>query len=192
MKRIKWLILYLAGAGLLLSACAGSQDGEVQRALDFRTSLLASEQCTYTADVTAEVGQRVYDFTLDCSYHPQDDHAELTVVAPDTIAGIAAAVEGETAQVSFEDTSLEFGTMAGGRIAPLQLPQLLGNAWTYGYVESQAKEQDGWLVTYRVGYGNDERLICTRFDEEMTPLQSEVYYDGSCVLTAEIKSYSVG
>ena len=59
-------------------------------------------------------------------------------------------------------------------------------------MESQAKEQDGWLVTYRVGYGNDERLICTRFDGEMTPLQSEVYYDGSCVLTAEIKSYSVG
>lgn len=176
---------------LLLAGCSTSQEDAVQEALNFRTSLLAADNCTFTADVTADYGERVGNFTLECTYSPSTNAAELTVTAPDFIAGISAAVDGEEADVTFEDVSLELGTLAGGQVAPLQLPQLLGDAWTYSYVESQSEEGDGFLVTYRSGYDQDELLVFTRFDSAMTPVQAEVYCDGVCVLTAALSEYVV-
>lgn len=175
---------------LVLAGCSASQDDAVQEALNFRTSLLAAESCTFSADVTADYGERVGNFNLDCTYAPATNEAELTVTAPEAIAGISASVDGEAADVTFEDVSLELGTLAGGQVAPLQLPQLLGDAWTYGYVESQSEEGDGYLVTYRCGYDQEERLVFTRFDSEMTPLQAEIYCDGVCVLTAALSGFA--
>lgn len=190
MGRMKTWLLPAVCLTLLLSGCQKTEESEVQKALDFRTALLAAPACAYAAEVTADFGDRVFEFGLDCSYNAQENSAALTVTSPELIAGIEAAVDGEQAQVTFEETSLELGTMAGGHVAPLQLPQLLGNAWAYGYVESQAAEGDGWLVTYRTGYGTEELLIYTRFDESLSPRQAEVYYDGACVLTAEIDSFA--
>lgn len=191
MTRIRRITLLAAALLLALTGCAGSEDGAVQEALNFRTSLLAADHCSFTADVTADYGERVGNFTLECTYSPAANGAELTVTAPDSIAGISAAVDGEEASVTFEDVSLELGTLAGGQVAPLQLPQLLGDAWTYSYVESQSEEGDGILVTYRSGYDDEELLVFTRFDSTMTPVQAEVYSDGVCVLTAALSDYAV-
>ena len=184
-------ITFLVGALLaVLAGCAGSEDGAVQEALDFRTTLLASDSCSFTADVTADYGERVANFTLECAYRPETNDADLTVTAPETIAGISATVDGEAANVTFEEVSLELGTLAGGQVAPLQVPQLLGDAWTYGYVESQSEEGDGYLVTYRSGYDSEELLVFTRFDSSMSPVQAEIYCDGVCVLTAALSDYT--
>ena len=191
MTRIGRTTLLAAALCLAVSGCAGSEDGAVQEALNFRTSLLAADHCTFTAEVTADYGERVGNFTLVCTYTPGTNGAELTVTAPESIAGITAAVDGEEANVTFEDVSLELGTLAGGQVAPLQLPQILGDAWTYSYVESQSEEGDGILVTYRCGYDEEELLVFTRFDTSMTPVQAEVYCDGICVLTAALSDYTV-
>ncbi len=180
----------LLAAGALLSGCSREARSEVQEALDFRTALLAAERCAFSADVSADFGERVCDFTLSCAYEPEADRAELTVSAPESIAGISAAVEGAEAQVSFDEVSLELGTTAGGHLAPLRLPQLLGSAWAYGYVEAQAKEGDGWLVSYRLG-SDEEALLCqTWFTAQMTPVAAEIYSEGLCVLRAELENFS--
>lgn len=188
MHRMKLIPVFLA-CFCTLTACSKSDD-EMQRALDFRTSLLSASSCTFTTEVTADFGQRVYEFTLDCAYHSEDNYADLRVTAPDTIAGIAASVDGEDAEVKFENVSLELGTMAGGHVAPMQLPQILGDAWTYGYVDSIGKAGDGYLVTYRTGYDSDELLIYTYFDTQMVPIRSEVYYEETCVLAADIENFA--
>lgn len=174
---------------MLLTGCGAEKGDPVQEALDFRTAVLAAETCSFQAEVSADFGDRVYEFALDCAYHPQENDAELTVTAPESLAGICATVDGETASVTYEDVSLELGTMAGGHVAPMQLPQLLGDAWAYGYIESQAREGDGFLLTYRTGYDQEELMVRTVLNGERTPVQAEVYYDGVCVLTAEISEY---
>lgn len=189
MRRIK-LIPALLLCVCLLTSCK-KNDGELQRALDFRTALLGAQSCTFSAEVTADFGDKVYDFALDCVYRPQENSAELTVTAPETIAGIQATVDGESAQVRFEDVSLQLGTLADGHVAPMRLPRLLGDAWAYGYIETLSNTNEGCLVTYRVGYDDDELLVYTYFDDAMTPLQAEVYRDGSCVLTAKTVNYSI-
>lgn len=163
----------------------------MQRALDFRAALLASESCSYSADVTADFGARVYQFSLSCTYHSQENNAALTVTAPETIAGIQAEIDGETAAVTFEDVALELGTMAGGHVAPMQLPQIIGEAWTYGYLETLSEVENGYLVTARTGYDEEELLIYTYYDLQMSPTRAEVFYDGDCVLSAAIENFSI-
>lgn len=181
----------IAAALLLLTGCHASEETAVQEALTFRTALLSAKSCGYTAEVTADLGERIYEFTMDCTYRPSDGAAELTVTEPETIAGISAAVDAESAAVSFDDLALDLGEPAGGRAAPLQLPRLLGEAWSTGYVESQAEDGDGWQVTYRIGYDAEELLVYTWLDAALSPTRAEVYEDGVLVLSAELSGFEI-
>ncbi len=175
---------------LLLSSCSGPQDA-VQEALDFRVRLLGAKECRFSADVTADFDERVCDFSLDCVYAPQENEASLTVTAPDSIAGITATVAGGEAEVSFDWLRLELGTLPGGGAVPLQLPRILGDAWAYGYVESEAEISGGRLVTWRAGSADDELLVYTWFDEQGVPTEAEVYAGTERVLSAQINAFSL-
>ncbi len=181
----------LLAAALSLAGCGGPDDA-VQRALDMRTDLLGAGSCTFSAEVSADLGDRVCAFTLDCAYSAPDDSATLTVTAPDTLAGIRASVTGEGARVAFEDTRLELGTPPGGGPAPLELPRILGGAWASGYIESESELPEGFLATYRTGYGEEELLVCTWFNEQGVPTEAEVYDGGTRVLSAELTGFSAG
>ena len=190
MRRLRSLLPWLTGACLLLSSCAATQDEPVQKALDFRVMLLGSAQCAYTAEVSADFGERIYEFTLECAYNPKEDTAELTVTEPEPIAGVRASTDGTDGMLEFEEVSLALGTVGDSRLAPMQLPQLLGDAWAYGYIESQTEAGDGCQVTYRTGYDEDELLVYTWFDADMAPVRAEIYCDELCVLSADIAAFS--
>ena len=84
----------------------------MQRALDFRTALLQSGGCAFTAEVTADYGEQVYRFTMDCTWSP-DGGAALTLTAPQTLEGIRAEVSADGARVVYEDTAVGFESLAG-------------------------------------------------------------------------------
>lgn len=189
MKSI-WKISTAAALCLTLTACGAGEEEPVQEALSFRTALLGAEQCSFTAQVTADYEDRSYTFGLDCVYSPREDRAEMTVTEPEAIAGITATADGESASVAFEGTALELGALANNNTAPLQLPQLLGQAWSSGYIVSQTKADEGFQVTYQVGYEPEELTVCTGFDEGQLPVWAEVYDDGYCILRAELSSFS--
>jgi len=173
----------------LLAAC-GKGDSSVQAAMDFRNTLTAASQCTFTADVTADCGGRVYAFTLDCVYYPETNRSAVRVSAPETIAGIAAETDGESGTVTFDGISLELGA-AEGNPSPMRLAQLLGEAWTRSYIDAQSREKDGYLVTYRTGYGDGELVNDTRFSSRMTPMYGEISVGGARVLTAELQNFKI-
>lgn len=179
------------GLCLMLTACGGEKSLLVQEALNFRTDLLAAEQCSFAAQVTADYGERTYTFGMDCTYEPRADRADMTVTEPESIAGIAASVEGESGTVSFDGTALELGTLAEGKTSPMALPQLLGQAWSSGYIVSQTAEDDGFLATYQVGYEEEQLTVYTSFDESGVPVWAEVYEDGVCVLQAELTDFGL-
>ncbi len=188
MSRRIWIIG--AAVALLLTGC-GSQESEVQEALDFRVGLLQATSCRFTAEASADFGERVFEFTADCVYTPQEGRAELVLTAPESVAGISASAQSDGAALSFDGLRLELGQLANGRIAPLQLPKLLGDAWGGGYIESEAELPDGYLVSYRSGYGDSELLIYTWFNEQLHPTEAEVYYADERVLHAGLSAFAV-
>lgn len=188
MKRIFCLCAVLC---LLLSGCAGQEaDRRMQEALDLRTDLMASEGCSFKASVSADYGERVYTFSLDCTYVPEQE-ARLTVTQPEEIAGISAAVSADGTVVTFDGVELAFGELANGRVAPMALPWLLGSAWSSGYISSAGADGETVLVTYLMGYGEDEVTVETWLDTTGVPVRCEVIHDGRRYLTVALEDFQL-
>ena len=186
MRRILWVLVLLC---LLFTAC-GSQkiDDRMQSAIDFRTTLMQNGGCSFMARVNADYGERVYEFTMQCQYFA-DREAHLTIIEPEMISGITAVVRQDGATVEFHDIELDFGTMANGRIAPMTLPWLLGKAWSSEYIQSAGKDGDGSLVTYLMGYADEELVVETWFGPEMVPLRCEISHGGVRYLTVTVSEF---
>lgn len=93
----------------------------MQSALDFRSDLMKQEHCSFTLDITADFGEKVYSFAGQCQYDMEQGGA-IALTAPENLAGISASVSLDGAKVEFEDVQLELGQMAEGHVSPMQLP----------------------------------------------------------------------
>lgn len=186
----KILSLLLAFALWLLCGCA-REDSEMQRALDFRTALLQSGGCAFTAEVTADYGEQVYRFTMDCTWSP-DGGAALTLTAPQTLEGIRAEVSADGARVVYEDTAVGFESLAGGRLAPMALPYLLGSGWYEGYISACGMENGLLRMTCLEGYEEEELAVDTWLDTQSgQPCRCEISYQGQTLLIAEISAFAM-
>lgn len=74
---------------LLLSLLTGCGGKEMSSRRWISEQAAECEQYSFTADLTANYDDRVYDFTLECVGTPSGDMS-MTVTAPDTISGISA------------------------------------------------------------------------------------------------------
>ena len=76
---------------LLLGGCGGRSQG-VSPAIAFRASLVQAGGCSFRAELTADYGDYVVPFALDCETEVNGP-THFTVAAPETLAGITAAVD---------------------------------------------------------------------------------------------------
>lgn len=182
LKKI-WILCCLV---LCLTAC-GEKNQPTQIALDFRTGLMEAGGCSFTAVVTADYGDKVYPFTLECSY--TGDSARLQVLEPESIAGIAATVSGDGAVLEFDGVELDFGKLANGFPSPVAIPWLLGQCWTGAYIAWAGSDGDLERITYLRGYNDQELAVDTWLDANRVPVYAEVAQDGVRCLTVEIKDF---
>ena len=125
MRRLrKKLTALLLALPALLCACAGkpAKQDLAQPALDFRQALLENG-CSFEAEITADFEDYVYSFTLSCE-EDSDDSMQMRILAPDTLAGITAQIEGERAKLVFGDTEAAFGTLPGSVFLRWQRPRI--------------------------------------------------------------------
>lgn len=185
------LIAILVLILLMFSSCTKEgQHSELQPAMDFRAGLLNSGGAQFTAEVTADYGEEVYTFTLDCKY-VTDGTTEIDVAAPDTLCGIKAQIENDTGRLTFFDTELTFGTLADGTVTPLSAPAVLGRCWQSAYIASSGKEEKTLRVSYEDGFDADQLLVDTWFSQKGIPIYAEICYNESCVLKLTISDFSL-
>ena len=144
--------------------------------------------CSFTAAVTADYGDRVYQFTMACSH--TSDGTRLEVLEPEIIAGIAATVSEDGAQLEFDGAALEFGQLANGFVSPVSVPWLLAQCWMEEYIAYAGSDGDLERVTYLRGYNDEELSIDTWFSGSV-PTYAEVVYDGARCLTVEITNFQM-
>lgn len=172
---------------LLLTSCGG-QNNPVDPALTFRSVLQERGGCSFTANVVTEVEERGYAFSLDAVY-ASDGRTELTVTAPETIAGIRAEMTAGDAVLEFEDAALDFGKLDDAMETPLYAPWVLGTGWASAYVDCAGEEGELYHATYRLGYEAEELILETWFRENI-PIRAEIYREEQLLLSAEIESFT--
>ena len=125
----KGLLCVLMMGLLFLPACsgAGSVSPEEELALTIRGEYLAMTKCTAQLSVTADYGQRVYEFELDAAVNGEE--TVLTVTAPELIAGVTARTAGKEGALEYDGVILETGALSRGGLSPVSaFPALLAAA----------------------------------------------------------------
>lgn len=181
---------------LLLSACTGGAEGNEaeELALQIRGEYLAMGSCAGQAAITADYGQRVYQYELAVAVDGEE--TTLTLSAPDTVAGITARVTGQDGQLEYDGLSVETGPLDPEGLSPVSaVPALLEGARS-GYIVSCALEEDGTLL--RMDCGDPEGTpgtgseVSLWFDTSTHALsRGEISVDGFLAILCEFTDFAM-
>ena len=138
---------------LLLTGCgtAGGNEAE-ELALTIRGEHLGMDRCTAQVSVTADYGQRVYEYEMAVSVDGEE--ALLVLSAPETVAGISARISGEDSALEFDGLSVETGPLDADGLTPVSAVPALLEAARSGYITACGLEEEGALL--RVDCGDPE------------------------------------
>ena len=123
----------------LLCACGRNETNPVQAPMDFRGTLLSQGGCHFVAEACAETGDRVWALTLNCTLDAEDS-GTVTVLAPETIAGITAQIDGADGSLCYDTLVLGLGTLPDSTLAPAAAPGRLVLAWARDWIASAGTE----------------------------------------------------
>ena len=186
---MKKLIALCIGVCLcLLGGCSASEELPTQNAIDFRTALMGAKGCRFTAEVTADYGDKVYVFSLQSE--TMDGETSLQVLSPENIAGIQATISADGAELEFDSVALTFGKLANGYVSPVSVPWLLEQCWQSAYIAYAGADEEYDRVTYLRGYNEEELSVDTWFLNQ-TPVYAEVVWNDVRCLQVTIKDFQL-
>ena len=190
---------------LLLAGCQGQagarpDGGELtaeEEARQVRTEFLAASSCTGTAEVTADYGQRVYEFTLDFSWQREGDTV-LTLTAPEEVAGLTARIAQGQTRLEFDGLSLDTGELTGEGLTPMELVPALMEWVQTGFMAQCVYENLNEVPTLRVqfrdpdmqaGTGTECTAWFTRTDHAL--LRAELFWNGELALSGDFSNFTL-
>ena len=173
---------------LLLGGCGGRSQG-VSPAIAFRASLVQAGGCSFRAELTADYGDYVVPFALDCETEVNGP-THFTVVAPETLAGITAAVDETGGTVTYDGLMMDFGLLANGRLAPAAGPAVVAYCGSSAYLAAGGEEEGRFRATYEKDYEEKMLKVDTWFENGI-PIYAEVCYNGQRILNLTISEFSL-
>lgn len=184
MKRAIALVLAI----FLLTGC--STEGELNHALKLREQLLNSDGCTFEAVITADYGQKVHTFSMQCSF---DDRGDLsfTVTKPETINGITGTISGEGGMLTFDDQVLAFELLADDQVTPVSGPWLLIRTLRSGYIRACGEDGEYKKLQIDDSYEEEALALDIWLDEDGVPARADIMYDGRRIVSLEVYQFAI-
>jgi len=172
---------------VLLSGCDGSRNS-LNRAVSLRNRVLNSNGCTFRTIVTADYGEQIYVFKMDCKTD-REGNLSFTVAEPSTIAGITGNISGSGGQITFDDKVLAFQTIADGLVTPVTAPWLFMKTLRSGYLKAAAETEEGFEISIDDSYCEEslQLRICTVGD---MPSSAEIFWQGRRILTLIVEDFT--
>lgn len=186
------LLLFLTACG---SRDAGHDDDAL--ALQIRTEYLALNACEGQMRVTADYGQRVYEYGINFQWE-RDGVLTLALTEPENLRGITAHVEQGESRLEFQGVQLETGPLSTEGLSPIDGFPALFRYITEGYIATCGTEYLGECEALRVscgdpdtpeGQGTEGTLW---FDKETHALlRGEILSDGYTVIRCEFENFTM-
>lgn len=181
LKRLAPILMLL----FFLTGCAGSQED----ALALRQKLL-TEGCVFQGEITADYGDSISVFTLDCQCSPQGD-LTFSVAAPESIQGITGTISAGKGKLTFDGTGLAFPLLADGQLSPVSAPWVFLRALRSGYLKSVGDE--GALTRLTIDDSFEENPIqADIWLEDGTPIRAELCWKGKGFLSIKLRQFRTG
>ena len=179
----------LAGILVLLTFTGCTKtDSELSRAMVLREKMLKSSGCSFTANITADYGQKIYTFVMDCTAD-QNGAVSFEVVSPESIAGIRGSVSGEGGELTFDDQVLMFEMLADGQITPISGPWILIQTLRGGYINGCRTDGDGLYLQIDDSYEEEALGLGIRTDKNDLPAYAEVLFKDRRIVSMEVENF---
>lgn len=182
MRKVLPLILTV----LLLTGCSGTPK-EMERALAFRTKLLQASSCTFDAEVTADYGDKLYVFSMNCKADAKGDLV-FCVSAPESISGITGQITRQGGALTFDRTALCFDLLADDQLSPVSAPWVLTKALRGGNMTSAGIEDGLLRLSVDDSHEEDALSLDVWMDDGDVPKRADICYDGRRILSMKIEN----
>ena len=174
---------------VLLTGCTGKRD-EMDRAMNLRAALLGSGGCSFTAQICADYGDAIHEFTLYCEGWNNGDLG-FRVEAPETLSGITGRFKGEEGALTFDDVALVFPLLADDQVIPVSGPWIFLKTLLGGYLTACGQEGEYLRLTIDDSYEEDALTLEIWLDDRDLPVQAEIVYKGRRILTMIIENFQI-
>jgi len=181
----RWAVCILL---LFLTGC--SEPEEINAGVELRSRLLRSSECTFSLRVTADSGEQMQTFVLDCSADSKGT-VSFTVVEPESISGITGKLSSDGGVLTFDRTALEFGLLAEEQLSPVSAPWILLNALRSGNITSACREEAGIRLSVSDGYEEDALILDIWLDKGNLPVRGDVLQEGRRILSLDVRNFVI-
>lgn len=185
MKRWVWILLAL----VILAGCANENE-DLDRAMALRAELLAADGCSFTTTITADYGDKLHTFRVECLANERGG-ITFSILEPESLSGITGTVSAEGGKLTFDDEMLAFDLLADGQVTPVSAPWLLIKTLRGGYLKSCG--QDGELLRLSVddSYEEDALHLDIWLDGADVPKRAEVVWQQRRILSMTIEDFEI-
>lgn len=173
----------------LLSGCAAPAG--MEKFDTFQQSLAQAEEVSFTARVTAQTEQSELVYDVACVSNGES--TELTLLAPEEVAGVTVSIQDGHAKLGYGGAILELGELSGTQLTPMTALPALITALREGHAEASWVEQtdDVSLTAVRLLCGED-LAVTAWFGDVMLPVFAELAAGEQTVLRCTIENWSAG
>ena len=151
-------------------------------------SKLQSTPCRFRATVSADYGEMIQTFVMDCETDKQGN-VEFLVAAPESISGITGRLTAESGFLTFDGEVLAFELLADGQLSPVSAPWVLVSTLRGGYLRSAADTEQGLHLTIDDSFA-DEPLQVDIWLEGDVPAGAEILWQGRRILTLRVENFA--
>lgn len=174
---------------VLLSGCA-SLSRDPDRAMQMRKSLLKGEEISFRCDITADYGDKLHTFSMDC----RGDNAgqlQFTVVEPESISGISGRLHNGKGSLDFDDEALAFPLIVDDLMSPVSAPWVVISALRSGTITSGGKDGQNYQLTISYPFEDENLRVDAWLDGENHPIRGEILKGGRRYLTVDVKDFQI-
>ena len=182
MKRFVAAVLFV----FFLTGCKDS-NASLERGLALRERMQQAG-CSFTAKVTADYGDKLYCFTMQCT---SDTAGTVTfrVTEPESISGISGSISGTGGCLTFDETVLAFDLLADGELSPVSAPWLLVKTLRGGYLRACTKKAENLCLVVDDSYEEDALQLDILLNSDDLPQQAEILWQGRRVLSITVEDF---
>lgn len=185
MKRLSLFVLLIG----MLWGCSGGQ-GDMEQTIALRQKLLSAKECLFNVDITADYGDKITAFSLDCTADSMGT-LHFVVTAPETLSGISGEIRQGEGKLLFDKTALAFPLLADGELSPVSAPWIFLNTLRSGYLKSVGREGDCLHLTIDDSYREDALQLDIWTSAESVPVRCEILHNGSRILSLDVKNFQM-
>ena len=170
---------------LLFSGCSAFRSGK-SKVEDLPKYFSANPPFNARVRAMVNCTDKEYAFTLDWSFGAEG--SEITVVLPESIAGVKARISQDTRTVSYAGAALSIPQS----ISPLEALPLLSLSWSSPAEEYLLKKKERAELVWTERRLDNEMEYRTTFDlSRMTPLEASVFVNGKKLVTYVFDTFNI-